>query len=172
MSNSKPLIAVLLITIALLTCAVTVPAQTDRGPTLVTPTSGEIAGHDFYTNSYVLIIGINQYPKLKDSDLHFAVRGAKDLRDMLIKSYGFPAENVTLLLDGGATKKEIEDALGDLADGTRVKETDRVLVFFAGHGQTVKLADGGVVGFLLPSDANADLAHPENRSGYLTPASI
>src|SRR2546423_1499192 len=77
-------------------------AGQQRGTKLVSPDGGAFAGQVFYTNSHALIIGINKYLKLKDSNLQYAVQDAKDLREMLIKSYGFPAENITMLLDGDA----------------------------------------------------------------------
>ncbi len=76
-------------------------------------------------------------------------------------------ENVTVLLNEQATRVNIEAALASLTDDNRVKKEDRVLVFFSGHGQTVKLANGGDMGFLIPYDAKVDLAHPENRGPYL-----
>ena len=45
------------------------------------------------------------------------------------------------------TKASIEAALSAYTDNERVKERDRVLVYFSGHGQTVKLATGGETGF-------------------------
>ncbi len=133
----------------------------------VRPKTGVLAGQTAYTNSYAIIIGIGDYAFLpKDKHLDFAAKDATDLRDVLIRSYGFPAENVTLLLDEQATRANIEAALSALSDD-RIKPDDRVLIYFSGHGQTVKLQDGGEMGFLIPHDAKVDMAHPENRSGYL-----
>src|SRR5262249_16686514 len=94
-------------------------------------------------------------------------KDAADLRAVLIRSYGFAPENVTLLLNEQATRKNIEMALAALADDRKVGKDDRLLIFFSGHGQTVKLANGGDMGFLIPHDANVDLARPENRGPYL-----
>ena len=49
-------------------------------------------------------------------------------------SYGFLPDNITMLTDEQATKQGIEQALASLGNGDRIKETDRVLVFFSGHG--------------------------------------
>jgi uncharacterized caspase-like protein len=41
-----------------------------------------------------------------------------------------------------------------LADPTMVQHEDRVLVFFAGHGATRKLASGRELGYIIPVDAD------------------
>ena len=134
----------------------------------VRPKTGEFAGTTFYTNSHALIIGIGQYPNLpRDKQLDFAEKDAKDLRTVLVRSYGFLPENVTLLLGPQATKKGIEDALSEMAESNRVKADDRVLVYFSCHGQTVTLSNGGAMGFLIPHDAKVNLDQPNNAGPYL-----
>ena len=136
---------------------------------VVRPSKGEFAGKTFYTNSHALIIGISKYRFLpKEKQLEFAAEDAKSVRDVLVRSYGFLPENVTILLDDQATRKNIEDALSALADDTKVKTDDRILVFFSGHGQTLKLSNGGDTGFLIPYDAKVDLSRPDNRGPYLS----
>src|SRR5579862_10033282 len=134
----------------------------------VQPKTGTYAGQTFYTNSHALLIGIRTYANLpKAKWLDYADADARDLRDILIRSYGFLPDNVTILLNEQATRASIEAALASLADDNRVKKDDRILVFFSGHGQTVKLKSGGDMGFLIPYDASVDLAHPENSGPYL-----
>jgi len=155
-----------MLTLACLVLASHVSAQQTK-TLAVRPATGILAGQTAYTNSYAIIIGVGDYAFLpKSSHLDFAARDAGDLRDLLVRSYGFPVENITLLLDEKATRANIETALSMLSDD-KVKPTDRVLIYFSGHGQTVTLQDGGQMGFLIPHDAKVDLAHPENRSGYL-----
>ena len=38
----------------------------------------------------------------------------------------------------------------------QAKENDRVLIFFAGHGETMMLPSGGDMGYLIPVDGNLD----------------
>ena len=134
----------------------------------VMPATGRYAGRRFYTGSHVLIVGIDRYEYLpKGTYLQFADKDARDLRDLLVRSYGFPPDSVTLLLNEQATKANIEAALDSFADGT-VSADDRVLIYFSGHGQTVPTAAGGQMGFLIPYDAKVDLAQPQNKSGYLS----
>ena len=134
----------------------------------VVPSKGAYSGKMFYTNSHAILIGINQYQNLdKDSWLSYAENDVTALRQTLIKSYGFAPENVQVLLGAEATKAKIEEAFSGLSNGDRVKNDDRVLVYFSGHGQTVSLPSGTEMGFLIPFDAKVNLARPENRSGYL-----
>jgi len=132
----------------------------------IVPTRGEYAGKMFYANSHAVLIGINIYPHIAGARLNYAADDAVALRAVLIKSYGFAPENVRLLIDENATRANIESALSDLSNGDLVGSEDRVLVFFSGHGQTVRLQDNSQMGFLIPSDAAVDLSRPEDRSGY------
>jgi len=142
-------------------------ANNNKDLTLV-PTHGELADKKVYDNSYALIIGINKYPNLPQQiQLHFAVADAMSMREMLIKSYGFPADHIKMLLNGQATKVNIDEALSDYADQNSFHTDDRIFVYFSGHGQTVSLPGGGQEGFLIPSDAKVDLTHIDNAAPYL-----
>jgi uncharacterized caspase-like protein len=116
------------------------------------------SGDTLYRDSHALIIGIDQYAKWPG--LHHAVRDAKAMQETLVTRFGFKAENVTALYDGDATRANILRTLNEkLADAKRVKRDDRVMVFFAGHGSTRKLASGRDVGYVVPVDASlTDLA--------------
>ena len=133
----------------------------------IRPKAGPLSGQQFYTNSHALIVGVSRYQHLnRDNWLRYAHKDALALRDVLIRSYGFPAENVTVLLDEQATRANIEAALYALA-GNAVEPEDRLLIYFSGHGQTVKLTSGGEMGFLIPYDARVDLSKPDDRGAYL-----
>ena len=67
---------------------------------------------------------------------------------------GFKKENVTLITDEEATKENILDAFSDILE--IAKEKDRVVVFYAGHGETYKLPSGGDMGYLIPVDGNIE----------------
>jgi formylglycine-generating enzyme required for sulfatase activity len=66
---------------------------------------------------------------------------------------GFPPQHIIRLLDREATKARIEDVLGD-ALKEKVGRTDRVLVFFAGHGKTDRLCSNEEEGYLIPVDGD------------------
>jgi WD40 repeat protein len=128
---------------------------------LVLTRVGTKASLPVYTGSHALIVGVNKYANLgKDAQLRYAVNDAKGMRDTLVDYYGFPAENVTVLLDDEATLKNIYEALDQLSNRAKVLTDDRVLVYFSGHGQTVRGTDGADRGFLIPHDAKVDLSNP------------
>ncbi|HID55006.1 TPA: caspase family protein, partial [Candidatus Poribacteria bacterium] len=86
-----------------------------------------------------------------------AKAGGKVLRE----DYGFEVRELI-----NPTKAEIERELARLTRREIVGEDDAVLVFFAGHGQSVKLPEGEM-GFLIPSDAKVDLKDTSDVSGYI-----
>ncbi|MFY7952845.1 MAG: caspase family protein, partial [Armatimonadaceae bacterium] len=121
----------------------------------IVPRSGPLAGEPLYTNSHAVLIGISKYQHLSsDKQLKYARKDAEDVRALLVKSFGFPESNITLLVDEGATKRSIETAIGRL---NRTLATDRVLIFFSGHGMSVRGSDGDI-GMLVPFDANVNLS--------------
>lgn len=130
--------------------------------------SGELANTTLYTNSFAVLVGIT-YPKFPDNlQIPQANADVDDLKALLVSAYGFLPENVVVLKDPQATKKGIEKALAALADRKRVLPTDRVLVYFSCHGQTIKTQDGGDQGFLIPVDAEIDLRDTSNPVPYLS----
>ncbi|MFI5385924.1 MAG: caspase domain-containing protein [Fimbriimonadales bacterium] len=119
-----------------------------------------------YTAVHALIVGVNSYPGLPRAlQLAHAVDDASALRKVLADQYGFT--DITVLTDKQATLGAIRTALSGFADNTKIKPDDLVLIYFSGHGQTVPLANGGAMGFLIPSDAKVDLANPTNSAPYL-----
>ena len=107
---------------------------------------------EIYDKSWALIIGINKYQNVEP--LSYAEDDAEAVRLMLMDNYGFKNENITLITDEDATKDNILDGFGDILQ--RAGEKDRVLVFYAGHGETYKLPNGGDMGYLIPVDGNLD----------------
>ena len=105
---------------------------------------------DIYDDSWAVIIGIDDYQNL--SNLDYAVADAEAVKDMLIAKFDYPEENVTLLLNEEANKANIVNVISDVS--LKAGENDRILVFFAGHGETMDLPAGGEMGFLLPVDGN------------------
>jgi formylglycine-generating enzyme required for sulfatase activity len=90
-------------------------------------------------NYHALIIGINKYqewPRLKT-----AVRDAEGLKDVLVRRYRFPEDQVIIKVDKEATRKAIIRDLRDLASNLTKK--DNLLIYFAGHGQLDDLTGDG-----------------------------
>jgi len=132
------------------------------------PSHGPLAGQQVYHCSHALLIGINRYPNLPaQRQLSFARNDVTAMRDVLALQYGFPDSNIKVLVDGDATKDRIVRALAEMADKRRVHPEDRLLIYFSGHGQTVKMPAGGQMGFLIPSDANVDLEDLDNAGPYI-----
>lgn len=143
--------------------AILASAQSDgTARDLVIARSSTPAGLPVYTGSHALIVGINRYPKLsKDKQLAHAVDDATAMAKVLIDSYGFKKSEVRLLTDGDATLANLRAALADLANPAIVRPDDRVLVYFAGHGQGVRGPNGDDLGFLIPTDGKIDLDSPK-----------
>ena len=68
--------------------------------------------------------------------MRYAVRDAKEVANVLIENFGFKSENVIQLYDKDATKEGIMRAFDWIRQLARVD--DRVLVFYAGHGITIR----------------------------------
>ena len=105
-----------------------------------------------YNDSWALIIGINKYKNVQKLD--FASEDAIAMKDMLIENFNFPESNISLLLDKDATKDNIIKEFSNIA--FKAQESDRVLVFFAGHGETMELPGGGQMGYLIPVNGDAE----------------
>jgi hypothetical protein len=111
------------------------------------------AGVGYYSDSWAVIVGINDYRHPRVPKLRYAVNDARAIEGALL-GQGFRRERVFTLIDGQATKTAIERLLGDQLRA-QVGPNDRLLVFFAGHGKTDRLRTGEEEGYLLPVDGDA-----------------
>ncbi|MCX5846804.1 MAG: caspase family protein [Deltaproteobacteria bacterium] len=102
---------------------------------------------ELYDNSYAVIIGVNRYDKWPS--LEYAVNDAKAIEKRL-KDLGFETKT---LIDHNATKANILKLLGDELP-RKAEKNDRVVIFFAGHGQTEEMPDGTQMGYIIPVDAD------------------
>jgi len=100
-----------------------------------------------YDQSYAVIIGISAYDKFPA--LEYALKDARAIEKRL-KSHGF---QTATLFGRQATRGNILKLLGDEMP-RKVQGNDRVIIFFAGHGQTEKTADGKQMGYLVPVDGD------------------
>jgi tetratricopeptide (TPR) repeat protein len=100
---------------------------------------------------YALVIGIGKYEKLDPSEyLKFSETDAEAVYRVLISQQGgaFPAENVVKLIGPEATLQNLQYELEQWLP-LKVKEQDRVVVYFAGHG----VVKGGR-GYIAPWDVD------------------
>ena len=79
-----------------------------------------------------LLVGINNYPA---QPLRGCVNDVIDMSNFLVESCHFKMDEIRLLVDERATKKNIMDRLGWLLTG--VKSGDRIFFQFSGHGAQV-----------------------------------
>ncbi len=112
---------------------------------------------NLYTDCYALVIGVSDY-QYGWPDLPNAVRDADEIGDAL-SDLGFI---VTRVKD--PTKTELMTAFDGFIYSNAGQGKDNCLViFFAGHGHTEKLAYGDDMGYIVPTDApNPD----EDMSGF------
>lgn len=113
-----------------------------RGKTAPLPTGG------YYHKSWGVVIGINKYDVWPP--LEYAVNDALAMEEKL-KETGF--DEVIKILDKEATRERILTLLGGELP-KKVGSDDRVVIFFAGHGQTESLPDGQEHGYIIPVDGD------------------
>ncbi len=106
-----------------------------------------------YREKWALVIGINEYkvwPKLQ-----YAVNDARGIADVLQQKLEFKKENIILLENEQATRKNILEAFGDnLINSQKVEEDDAVFIFYAGHGMTRPVNSKKSLGYIVPVDAD------------------
>ncbi len=101
-----------------------------------------------YGRSYAVVIGINNYEKWPS--LEFAAADAEAIRYKLEET-GF--NHITTILNKEATQRRIlTELFHELPK--KVERNDRVLFYFAGHGQTEDLPAGGKMGYIIPVDGD------------------
>lgn len=86
-----------------------------------------------------LLVGINRY-KMENADLSGCVNDVTNIRDSLIKFFGFKTDDIRVVTDQRATKKNIMERLKWLVQGA--KAGDKLLFHFSGHGSQVRDRDG------------------------------
>ena len=100
-----------------------------------------------FARSIAVVIGINTYGSGIPA-LRTAANDARRLGALLRDGHGY---DVTLLLDADANLASLTELFTRTLPAT-VKDDDRVLFYFAGHG-VARDGDEGPNGYLLPSDA-------------------
>ena len=138
-----------------------------------------LPSQSFATTKKALLIGINDYLNLpyysntiKETitDLQGPVNDVNSMREMLLSKYGFLDENIKVLLDKEATRKNILKALENfLVQGTQ--PGDLAFFFFSGHGTQLHDINGDEAdGFdeaLSCYESDARVYKPLNESGFI-----
>ena len=97
-----------------------------------------------YKDYHALVVGISEYKKWPD--LPSAAKDAREVASRL-KELGF---EVKLVLDPSA--KELRKVLSDVVYQAGTEKNRALLFYFAGHGETLELADGTELGYIVPGD--------------------
>jgi hypothetical protein len=112
------------------------------------PQPAELKPGSFYRKSWAVVIGINKYDLWPP--LEYAANDAQAVAKKL-REIGF--DEVIEILDKEATRERILTVLGSELP-KNVGPDDRVLIFFAGHGQTESMPDGKEKGYIIPVDGD------------------
>lgn len=108
---------------------------------------------------WALLIGINQYPRFYPrGQLSGCVHDVEVMRQVLIESFKFPEDHITLLADGQATHDGILTAMKELT--ARIGKDDIVVVHYSGHGSQMRDREGdepdGLDETIVPHDSGRD----------------
>jgi hypothetical protein len=86
-----------------------------------------------------LLVGVNQY-RMPGADLQGCVNDVTNVRDVLLKYFGFEVRGIRVLVNHRATKMAIMARLRWLVRDAR--PGDRLLFHFSGHGSQIRDRDG------------------------------
>ena len=114
-----------------------------------------------YDNSFAFIVGINNYSDSRIPGLNYAVEDAKAIAQML-EGLDFPRDNIKILTNENATLTRIKEEF--VALGSKTRKNDRLLVYWAGHGESVPTARGGEMGYLIPYDGRRNSLYSSSLS--------
>jgi len=104
-----------------------------------------------------LLVGINNYPS--PNELQGCVNDVTNVRDILIKYFGFESDNIRVLTDERATKANIMERLGWLVDDE--KNFTKLFYCNSSHGSQIRDRNGdelsdGLDEIICPVDFNWD----------------
>ncbi|MCA9123200.1 MAG: SEL1-like repeat protein [Planctomycetaceae bacterium] len=154
MNHLRHLSLAVWLTITLVACSVNIElmAQPPTTPRGATPSGGTAAlPPRVYGKVHALCIGINRYRASTITTLKWAEADAEKMSQVFADRYGYDIE---LLTGHRASRDRILESLTKLCNG--LGPDDGLILFFAGHGQTVELEEFGSAGYLLPFDAALD----------------
>lgn len=121
----------------------------ERGQTIRLRIGNTTTGQEveLYGASYALVIGVSDYTN-GWSDLA-GVREDLPVVKAALEKHGF---RVTTVLN--PTRRQFDDAVGQFVGAYGQRRENRLLIYFAGHGHTLKTQDGRrQLGYIVPADA-------------------
>ena len=117
-----------------------VVSDVDNAPKVSLPTQ---------KNRFAVLIGIEQY-RQQLPKVEFASHDAQIMREYLVKTLGYPEENVVTLVNQNATKTDIEKYIERWLPN-HVDKNSSVFVFYSGHGAPNAKTNEG---YLVPYDGD------------------
>ncbi|KPA11112.1 Peptidase C14, caspase catalytic domain protein, partial [Candidatus Magnetomorum sp. HK-1] len=116
------------------------------------PLKGNLQYIQLYDYTVALIIGIDEYINLgSEHYLNYAIKDAKGIETVLKDKFQF--DEIITLYNEEATRDKIMKAFYSLRS---ISPNGGVLVYFAGHGVTIRGNDGKELGFFVPFDGSLD----------------
>ena len=115
----------------------------------------------FYNSVHALCIGIDRYSSPGVTELKWSEKDAQEMAKLFDQHYGF---QVKTLLGKQATRAAILESLRSYTN--RLGPDDALLVFFAGHGETVPVGSFERTGYLIPFDAQVTLGDTANAEQW------
>ncbi|QDV37393.1 nSTAND1 domain-containing NTPase [Tautonia plasticadhaerens] len=106
----------------------------------------------YFRNGWGLVIGVDRY-SAPIRPLSNAVRDAEAIAAELRNHHGF--DRLELWRNDEATRGRLEDHLSGLATGGQIGPDDRMLLYFAGHGVSLRADRDQPAGRILLADADA-----------------
>ena len=133
-------------------------AQRGINPVPIKDTAGNQVG--LYKESHALVIGVSDYTA-GWSDLPGVKKDVRMVKKAL-EANGF---NVVVIED--PTRNQLRDGLDQFISQYGKGKDSRILIYFAGHGHTLKLEYGEEMGFIVPTNA----PNPNyDKDGFLSKA--
>lgn len=123
-------------------------AQTNRGVGVrVKDASGQTREINLYSGSYALVIGESDYTDGWES--LSGVPGDVTAVRRILERHGFKVE-----ISENLTSRDFDSRIKQFIDDYGFEPNNRLLIYFAGHGHTLKSAgDGRQLGYIVPVDA-------------------
>jgi formylglycine-generating enzyme required for sulfatase activity len=142
--NKSLAISLLTIVLSFLLLTFSIHASS-RGITVKAKTSsGTIKEIPLYSGYRALVVGVSDYDSWPD--LPNAVNDAQEIAETF-KKMGFKVKTVT-----NPNSLKLKEALNEMAYIEGQDEKLALLFYYAGHGETEKLADGTKLGYIIPTD--------------------
>jgi len=119
--------------------------------------------------NHALLIGVSDYADERIIDLEGPQNDVAALKNVLIDTWQFPANNITTLLNEQATEESILKAVEQLKSSS--KSGDALFIYFSGHGTSARDNTLGAQ-LHLPNGSGAIVAHDFSPEEFIGQNSI